>query len=599
MAKTKIDDAIFSEVKARADDLEQMYAERNTVFEAYEKMYLMDWDDKPTVDGLMETISPDARNALLGARRLLVATDPIFSVPADDGGKRIDNSDDIELAAKRLWIQAGRASRMPPHYDMVSSALLYGEVHVAITSTADMLEAAKKQKGNAARLERLAQMTPYLFNIWNPKQGYPEFDVAGLRGYYRKVDVRVYELAARFGEAVEAFVAGRTPTDEVELGMWYDDVNYAVWVEDQPIIAMPHELPFIPVSVTLTGGSMLFEKPEQQRQPLLYTLKKSGLWKRQNLVYTTLYTNVFNIGINPTFIHTGAPGDPDPQDVAMDTSTPGGQITLKYGEKLEPMATKGIIDPSFGQALQIADQKATESTIYKQAMGEPLSGNAAFSTVSLLSQSGRLPLIETQKLCSEAIADVMEKALLWYRNSGQQSKSLGIKPKDVPEFLQIDVKLDVDLPQDKLQMANITGMLTRKDNPITTKAWARENILNIGQSGQMDEDILAELAFEMLSQQYLAQRMQQQAMQMQAQQQQQQQGQPQGGQQIPPEMLQQMTAQQGGVQGGAMPTAVGAEGQGMNPGMGGLPPQMAGMIPGMGQGQMSPEGLPPEMMGGV
>lgn len=587
---TKIDDAIFTEAKARADNLEQMYSGRDAEFEKYEKMYLMTWDDKPSVDGLMETISPDARNAVLGAKRLLVATDPIFAVPRDDSGKRIDNADEVEQAAKRLWVQAGRASRMPPHYDMVISALLYGEVHTAITSTADMLAAVKKKNGNAARLERLAAMTPYLFNVWNPKDGYPEFDVAGLRGYYRKVSVRVYELSARFGEAVEEFVAGRTPTDEVELGLWYDDTNYAVWVEDKPIIAQPHELPFIPVSVTLTGGSMLFEKPEDQRQPLLYTLEKSNLWKRQNLVYTTLYTNVFNIAVNPTFLHTGAPGDNDPQDVAMDLANPGGQITMKYGEKFEPMVTKGIIDPSFAQALQIADEKATESTIYKQAMGEPLSGNAAFSTVSLLSQSGRLPLVETQKLCSEAIADVMEKALLWYRTSGEQSKSLGIKPKDVPEFLQLDVKLDVDLPQDKLQMANIATMLTRPDNPITTRAWAREKILNIGQSSQMDEDIASEQMFTALQQQYMAQRMQQQAM---AQQQPQglpagqPQGQPQGGEQIPPEILQQMMAEQGSP-GGAMPTAVGAEGQGMNPAMGGLPPQMAGMIPGNG-GEMPQE----------
>lgn len=568
MAKSKVDNDIFASVKDRAQELETMYSERNAQYELYERMYLLDWQDKPNEDGIRVTISPDPRNKVLGAKRLLVATDPMFSISED---MDIDNADDLEVAAKRLWTQAGRAARMPVHYMAVESALLYGEVHIAITSTADMLERAKSGKKNIARLERLAAMTPYLFNVWNPKQGYPEFDIAGLRGYYRKVDVRVYELAGRFGDAVTGVIEGRSPSDEVELSIWYDDDNYAVWVDSSPIIAEPHGLPFIPVSCTLTGGSMLFEKPEEQRQPLLYTVAKSSMWERENLAYTTLYTNLYNIGINPTFIHNAPPNNPD-KKLSMDFSARGGVIDLEAGESLQPMATKGILDPSFGQALQIAEAKVSESTIYSQALGEPLSGSPAFSTVALLSQSGRLPLIESQKLVGEAIADCMEKALLWYRE-GKALKSLGIKPSDVPEYLQMDVKLDVDLPQDKLQMANIAGMLTRADNPLTTKEWAREKVLNIGQSGKMDEDIISEKMFEVLAQQYMQQRIQQQQAQQQAQ------GMPPEG--VPPE---------------AGAVSVGAEGMGMNPGMGGLPPQMAGMIPGMGDGMM-PEGMPPEMGG--
>lgn len=573
----KVDDAIYSEARSHAQELEQVYGARDTLFERYERMYLLDWQDKPNVDGVRVTISPDPRNKVLGAKRLLIATDPVFSVPASDD---IDNSDDIEQAATRLWVQAGRAARMPVHYMAVESALLYGEVHIAITSTADMVERAAK--GSKARMERLAAMTPYLFSIWNPRYGYPEFDIAGLRGYYRKVDVKVSELAGRFGEAVQPIVESHQLTDEVELSIWYDDVNWAVWVNTQPIIAEPHELPFIPVSVTITGGSMLFEKPEQQRQPLLYTVEKSSMWERENLALTTLYTNLYNIAINPTFLHTAPPGNPT-KVLSPDFSKQGGVIDLEAGERLEPMVTKGILDPSFQQALQIAEQKLTESTIYSQALGEPLTGSPAFSTVALLSQSGRLPLIETQKLVGEAIADTMEKALLWYR-SGKPCKALQIKPSDIPEYLQLDVQLDVDLPQDKLQMANIAGMLTRADNPLTTKEWARENILNIGQSTKMEEDILAEKMFEALAQQYLNQALAQQYLMKRLQQ----------AQAQPPVQVPQQQGE--GIPPGATPVPVGAEGQGMNPAMGGLPPQMAGMIPGMGEGQM-PEGMPPEMGG--
>lgn len=593
MAKTKVDMEIYNKAKTRAEALKEIYAKRDENFEQYEKMYLMDWEDKPSgQDELKVTISPDARNALLGAKRLMIGTDPIPKIPGDKG-ERVDNADDLEKDAKRLLLQAGKAARMPIHYSAVESALLYGEVHIAITSTVDLLERMKKAKKNIQRYERLAAMTPYLLTVWNPKEGYPEFDVAGLRAYYREVSKPAAEVMGMFGELAEEILSGKKPTDDVDLGIWYDDDNYSVWVQSTPIIAEEHGLPFIPISCTVTGGSMLFTDPENQRQPLLYGLDKSEMWERENLALTVLYTNLFNIGVNPSFLHTAPPNKPD-KTLSMDLSQPGGVINLEYGETLVPMATKGILDPSFQQALEIAEGKTSESTIYRQALGEPLTGSPAYSTVALLSQSGRLPLVETQKMVGEALADTLEKCMLWYREDGKQCKGYICKPKDIPENLQLEVVLDVNLPQDKLQMANIAKIISEAregEQPLASREWARENILNIGQSQSMDEDILTERGFMLMAQMYLDQRVQQTAQMAMAQ------GQS-GPGTMPENMSQGMTPdmmQQGGMPpemmgAGPMP-AGGMEGMGVNPAMGGMPPQMAGMVPGQGEAVMPPEGM--------
>lgn len=587
--KSKLDQNIFEVIKEHADDIESQYSDRNRLFTEMENMYLMDWPTKPNDPEVKITMSPDARNAVLGAVRLMTATDPVWTVPGDKGNKSEEDSK-IEQAAASIWDTAGRVQQAPIHYDAVLSSLVYGEVHIPITRTLDLVDFAKQNKMGQDRAERLAADTPFLFEVWNPKDGYPEFDTLGLCSYYRKAKVRAGTLKARFGELVAELLTGKKASDEVELGIFYDLENYGVWIDDKPVIAEEHKLPFIPIAATVTEGSRMFGQMKHTRQPLLYTLQKSGLWERQNLTMTVLYTHLYQMGINPVFLHTAPPGKPEKTMADLDFAS--GVVDLEPGEGLAPMMTKGIIDPSFSIAMDIAEGKTQSSTIYSQALGEPIGGSPAFSTVALLSQSGRLPLINTQKRGGWAIAEAMRIALNWYKDEGQQCEGIELKPSEVPDHLQLEVKLDVSLPQDKLQMANIANILTQGDDPLVTKEWARENILNEGQSDQMTEEIWAERAatemYRMFLQGQLAQ--QQQAMQAAMMQQQQammpQQGPPGMPPGMPPEMM----------QGGGMPpemAGMGA-GPGMAPGQaemmqGGLPPQMAGMIPGQGQAAMPPE----------
>ena len=103
MAKT------INEAMQHATDLVNDYHDQKELMEECDKMYFMDWDDKPTGREFKFTTSPSARNALLGAIRLMTSTEPKFVVPFDtnkDDAKLV--SEKIEKFCKTIWYHSGR-----------------------------------------------------------------------------------------------------------------------------------------------------------------------------------------------------------------------------------------------------------------------------------------------------------------------------------------------------------------------------------------------------------------------------------------------------------------------------------------------------------
>ena len=116
------------------------HSQRIEMCDAIEKMFLMEWEDeKPETAGkdwIKLTISPDARNKALGAIRLMTATDPKFSVPFDKNSKDgKEQSSKLEKAASAIWSISGRVRQNPLHYDAVTSAVLFGEIHMGYLET--------------------------------------------------------------------------------------------------------------------------------------------------------------------------------------------------------------------------------------------------------------------------------------------------------------------------------------------------------------------------------------------------------------------------------------------------------------------------------
>lgn len=587
-----IDADAIAQAQDHAQQLKSDDSARDQMFDSIEKMYLMTWSggNGKKWSGVDLKISPDARNATLGAVRLLVATDPIFNVVStSDKKKDQDKVERIEKAVTRMFESAGRAAGNPIHYDALLSAILYSEMHMAITSTASLVQAANENGAGVARAERLERITPFIINVWNPMDGHAEFDKLGLSAYYREADTTIGKLRSDFGALLPESTVQKKATDTTKLYTFYDNQNTVIWTDDGTIVARPHELPFIPVCVQYTEGSSLWDKHEEARQPLLYTLLKSGMWEMQNLVNTVMYSLIRDMGVTPLYKHITPPAQEGKQ-LDIDYDRVPGVVHLSAGEDFQPLVNKGLIDPAVQEGLALATQKVQESTLYPQALGAPVAGDSTFSELALLSQSGRLPLTSTQRRGGWGIGQLMEMCLAMMKSDGVGSKTEGIdiKPNEIPEYVQIDAKLEVKLPQDKLQQANIAQMITNGENPLVSNEWARSNVLQIGQSGDMDRQIWTEKMANLMVQQFTQQELQKAQM---AQQQQMMGGQP--GPQSPNGMMGQPQPPMPSGQ-GQMPPEMQA-GPMMPPnqgeGMGGLPPQMAGMMPGAGQGSVPPEGM--------
>ncbi len=580
-----LDETIIAQMQDHAEQIKSDDSARDQMFDDIDEMYLMTWDggSGKKWSGVDLRISPDARNAALGAVRLLVATDPIFNVVnTSDKKKDQDKIERIEKAVTRMFECAGRAATNPIHYDALLSAVLYSEMHMAITSTASLVQAAKENGLGIERAERMELITPFIIDVWNPKDGHAEFDRLGLSAYYREADTTIGKLRSDFGALLPETTLQKKETDTVVLKTFYNNENALIWTDDGTIVARPHGLPFIPVMVQYTEGSSLWNLHEESRQPLLYTLLKSGFWEMQNMINTVMYSLIRDMGTTPMYKHK-EPSGQEGKPLNIDFDRVPAIVHVSGDEDFIPITNKGLIDPSIQEGLALATQKVQESTLYPQALGAPVQGDSTFSELALLSQSGRLPLASTQRRGGWGFGQLMEMCLAIMKNDGVGAKAEGIdlKPNEIPNYVQIDAKLEVKLPQDKLQQANIAQIITGGENPLVSNEWARSNILQIGQSGDMDRQIWTERAAGLMFQQFMEQQIQQSQMAMQQQMMGAQPGQPGIEQGMPngqPPMPPEMQA------GPMMP-----QGQGQMV-QGGLPPQMAGMVPGAGEGAVPPEG---------
>ena len=325
---------------------------------------------------------------------------------------------------------------------------------------------------------------------------------------------------------------------------------------------------------------------------------------------TLMYSNAFATGANPVLVYETNSID---KPIRVDYDTPGGVLKIERGENLTPLKREAI-DQSMKELYQITQQKSEESTIYSQTLGEPLGGNAPYSMVALLSQSGRLPLIPYQRMTSSTITDAMEVGLEVLRSQGikkfkvgQKDTGIDLDLKQVPEDIELVATLEIEMPQDEFTQARTALQLVQAE--LVSKERARERYLNIGQSDTETRQIYKEKYVEFLAQLEFQKKQQEAQMQMQQQMQQGMQGLPPGQGQIPGQMppgqmppgqgqptpeqmaqLQQMMAQQGQMQGN--PDQAMMEGMGATPGQ---PAQMPEQVP----GQNPEEGIPPEMMGGM
>ena len=505
----------FEEVVKYSDYLRGQLSARNAQNERMDDIYRLRWEQQDQVnnagDNVKLTISTDARNAIKGAIRLLIASDPTISVPFEENDDQTeDYSEHLEKAAKIIWSAAGRMRGDPVHYDIVRTALMYDEYHIELLNTSKLLEQADKNSGMYyERLQEIAAHTPILYDVNHPNTGYPAFGRFGLTAFHKQVQTTQGEVVDQYGEdARRVFGAQYSRYATTTLNSFWDTVYQCIWIEGSkfPLIKGYHKMPVLPIVAGLVEGSMMADAEEERREPFLYTIWKSGIWNRQNLSLTVLYTIIFSLLANPMYKESVGPNG---ERVKYEWSNVGGKIVVPQGSNYEQFIQNGILDPRLMEALSLADTKSQESTIYSQTLGEPLGGNAPYSMVALLNQAGRLPLTVPQRKGGWGIADALRAAFKMIKAEGgkkelrYENQFMDLDVTEIPDFFEIQAKLDVALPQDKLNQANVAQAVTNPNQPLASIRWTRENVLNIGQSDKMQEEIWTEQAASIMFQGYV------------------------------------------------------------------------------------------------
>jgi hypothetical protein len=502
-----IDLAKWEEIRVDALKLRTDHSKRDALFVECEDAYFMDWQDSERAglaDDVKLTISPEGAIGLVGALRLMIATDPQFEIPFDkNSGQAKATSAQVEKMARIMWQSSGRLAQQPVHFDAALSALMYAEAHILVTRLADMLLVASDE--DKARITEAVGDTPYIFECLNPHGGYPFWDRLGLRIYHQHLTTTAGRVMDDFGEAAEAVLAGEKRGKELTLGRWWDGIWHVVWVEGaggagagEPILMAKHGLRRIPIAAQITEGSRLFWQPERQRRPFLYSMIKSGMWNRANLALTVMYTALFAIGANPMFVYQANEAG---KKLTPDWSVMGGFYNIGPNESIQPLA-KNAIDASLSQGLEIANKSIQDVTIYRQALGQPMGAQAPYSMVALLHQAGRLPLVSTQRLGGWAIGTAAKIALLWLKD---EAKTYSVKnltgeytfdPSLIPERFEIEARLDLALPQDMQTMVTQAMAATGGERPLASRRWAREKLMNVQDSDAMDDEIMGERAMD-------------------------------------------------------------------------------------------------------
>ena len=478
----------YREIHDHANVLKGQYAERDAMFQLYEDMFNMNWKHdlkrNRRTDTIKPTISPTARNKVLGAWRLLISQEPKFKVRSDTAEPSV--IENLEKFISLMWQRTGKVNGRPLHHDIILSMLLYGEAHIGINTIQDF----KAFNPDDKRVDRVGKLTPILFDVWNPKTGYPEFDKFGLSAFYREVQVEKSwvrtNYAAMFSDhyGLEKKLQG---DGFCTLKTYYDLKYYSVDIDYENIICCEHGLPAIPIAVTMSDGSDLFDKSEQVRQPLLYSLAQSRLWERENLYLTVTTSNLFALGCMPLLAYTHDMNS----ELKIKNNAGVLMADLAKGESIDFIQSKGFLTTEMQNMGAMYKDYIDKSTVFDTAFGEG-GGSGSFSEQSLLNVSARLPLVSTQEQCGMALANVVDLALLTMKERKINFKhdDIEFKWKDIPTDFEVTCKLDMTQPQERLQRANEAAIILA--NGLASKEWTQENTIGVENTEEMNNKMLNE-----------------------------------------------------------------------------------------------------------
>lgn len=465
----------IKEIKKQALNTIGRFATRDAMLKRYREIYFMTNMDLPRNQEIDEgdwklTPSPSGRNEVVGMQRLLNTSQFQINIEDDES----NGADEIEEGLKAILRVSGEGRRGRIESDAALSAVLYGSVTIYAESIADLITVQGIKKYKKAHLLKKQKRAPFLLRMINTEESYPEWDEDMMIAHTWKYKIRGANLAVRWGIETKH-------DQEYTVYDVFTPEYHVVWAEgmNKDIFTGEHKLGCIPIFTAYAGGSDLFHLPEEQMQSFLYAKAKGNLDKRENSVLTTMMTNLHQRG-------TSGPM------VAIDPDNVPNQITVSYVGGVRYIIAKAqqiddkIISPEIFQIKSVLDELSGQSTIQRQTLGENIGGNAPFSSLAMLANSGKLPLVDPQRAMEQVFTDAFNHIL--YRIKAETIENDQINPADITDDMEVTVSLKAKLPQDSLRNAQIAQQL----GDLVSDAWKRGELLQIDDDDDMSKQQMKE-----------------------------------------------------------------------------------------------------------
>ena len=557
------------------------------------------------LDWIVPCISTSPNDSLRGVTRALSNLEEALDIDPVTVMKAIDGDDDEGVEATRLanlwekimqW-ELGRSAKRKRtlRADIIWNAAVYDEVIMQLIHLPTQF---KLSKPSLARKRAALRFGDWAIRIADPQGVYVDYSdympERVLCGTIRTAQ----ELLDLWGEKRLDELAKRVKKEEAhkqELYVEYDMVDHddgrKVWYSegDTPDAGMDgsyilkpepwlkdkntgEQVPFLNW-VCVAGG--------EKRKPLLFAVKKAGLWETTCLLKTIVMSKAIATAAAPAHIVYG----PGMEDFAVDYTTPGGVISLPtktlHGYDKAPDSR---LDPQLIEGVDRSESDMSRASVSDVLVtAQPISGEQAYASYNLQVQQALASIGNIKELGEFGIEQLFETMLLITHFTGVSiesyvggSKKYVIDSEDIdPDSIQLHAELKTDVPIDRLARINAASQLSGSDIPYsfkqilkdlgdtdpegTYREYTREQYDKADMRGKA-EFIYAKQsgAIQQMAQE-MAQQMMEQQMQQMAQQQAQQQ---QGPGQNPENVLKTRGVDNVG-------------GQGFNPAMGGTPPAEA------------------------
>jgi hypothetical protein len=352
--------------------------------------------------------------------------------------------------------------------DFLYSVFLFDE---CIAKVADLRMSPQWDKSPAF----LRTRSPFAVKACLPMTVHTEWDEYGLAGVLHRYKRPLREIKNQYSDvngAVSLFEAD--PEGNVVFCEWWTRDEMCQWIEKsgvkstestdtqnktqselllEPIKA--NTLGFIPFVVRTGRGSQLFEMAEEQISPLLYGGWKSKIFFRANLFLSVVSTLAF-AQANPKWVYQSETGD---KTFDLNFNFPE-VLPAKVGEKIDPLPVG--VNADLYEMLKEFAGRSQQTTISQVVAGQVPQGVSAAAAINLLVQGSKLTIVPAQSAVGEIYAMIAQMLFDYIKAYGESDLKIMVRdgvrpihPQEIPDWMDIQVTLRSEMPQDKALLYNV------------------------------------------------------------------------------------------------------------------------------------------------